>query len=414
MPIAPPSSLTPSQIGAMGGLAPQGSPFGRSPLTGASWPAGARMFPTPAPSMGGAQPGSIIYGGGTGPGLTVDAHGNVTLPSGQTMTAAQYNAFGSNYNPGMADTVYNNPLTQGQSALGTWGSAGQWQPDNNPYAIQDWAKQLGVPQGNFVDPTLPPGSHSNISNGWSTSTPALGGGTPATSGAAASSGMMGTGGMAPGGATASGMLPSVGGAQASSGDAFGMGPSSYLSNPSAPSSFGQGSPPTTPFGILPGYGSQGMGGGFGPYQNFIPNANYNPGGGVSPSPIGGYWNQMAQGMAGPMFGPTGSSVTMGAANPQSPASPSQYTNPGAQGTNSSMAAYYPQFAQNGGSIGPGKGSGGSPMSAPGGSSGLSIIPPGVNPLSGGPYPYGGSPFSGGAFGGIQSFGAPSGTPIMYR
>jgi hypothetical protein len=69
---------------------------------------------------------------------------------------------------------------------------------------------------------------------------------------------------------------------------------------------------------------------FGPYQNFIPqpqSSNYNPGGGYMPTPVGGYWNQQAQQMAGPMFGPHGSSVTMGGANPIAPAQVSANTVP---------------------------------------------------------------------------------------
>ena len=402
------------------------SPFARvpPPLTGASWPAGATMLPTPAANINGAQPGSTVFGGGTGPGLKVDAQGNVTLPNGQTMTAAQYSAFGSNFNPGASDVAYSNVMgngaAQGQSAVGQWAN-GQWQPETNPYALQGWAKNLGTTTSNLVNPS---GPASNLSNGWGASTPALGGGTPATSGSAASSGMMGTGGMNPtaaisglmqpstaAGAAASGMMGTGGmnpGATATSGDGFGMGAGSYLSSPGGPA-FGQGSPPTTPFGILPGYGpNASASGGYGQFQNFIPSPNYNPGGGVSPSPIGGYWNQMAQAMAGPMFGPTGSSVTLGAPNPQSPASPSQYTKPGAQGANSSLAPYYPQFAQNGGGIGPAKGSGGTPMAAPGGSGSQIPIPPWVQSLYGGSSPYAS------AFSGIPSSGSHSGLPIMYR
>ncbi len=170
-----------------------------------SWPAGATMQPTPAANVNGAQPGSTVYGGGTGPGLTVDAQGNVTLPSGQTMTAAQYTAYGSNFNPGASDAAYTNVLgtgaAKGQSAVGNWVN-GQWQPETNQYALNDWAQQLGTTPGNLVNPN---GGAGALSNGWSISNPSAAtpaAVTPATTGAAAASGAMGTGGTNPGGASA--------------------------------------------------------------------------------------------------------------------------------------------------------------------------------------------------------------------
>ena len=78
-------------------------------------------------------------------------------------------------------------------------------------------------------------------------------------------------------------------------------------------------------------GMQGSTQQFGPYQNFIPqapNLNYNPGGGYMPTPVGGQWNQIAQQMAGPMFGPPGTSALMGAQNGMSPAQMSAQTVPG--------------------------------------------------------------------------------------
>lgn len=88
----------------------------------------------------------------------------------------------------------------------------------------------------------------------------------------------------------------------------------------------------------PGYPGGGIGG---PYQNFIPQAqpaNYNPGGGFMPAPIGGYWNQMAQQMAGPMYGPAGVSAMMGMRNPMAAMNSSPITAQGA----SSMLAKPPQ------------------------------------------------------------------------
>lgn len=93
----------------------------------------------------------------------------------------------------------------------------------------------------------------------------------------------------------------------------------YPLNPGSPGS-GAGSP-------MPFMGGQG-----GLLNSQMPNGptgtpNYNPGGGYMPAPIGGYWNQIAQQMAGPMFGPQGSSVTLGAQNPVMPQQQSNMTVP---------------------------------------------------------------------------------------
>lgn len=89
-------------------------------------------------------------------------------------------------------------------------------------------------------------------------------------------------------------------------------------------------------GTIPGYtsnpGMSFIGGQGGLLNAQMPNGpsgtpNYNPGGGYMPAPIGGYWNQVAQQMAGPMFGPQGSSVTLGAQNPVMPQQQSNMTVP---------------------------------------------------------------------------------------
>ena len=219
-----PGPLIPSQIGSMGGTVPTGgnlapgSASGSIPFTGGgptstsllsgvhtslnsssptggqvnlspamSWGAHPQYFQSPAANVNGAQPGSTVYGGGTGAPLKVDSSGNVTLPNGQTMTAAQYQAYGSNYNPGASDIAYTNTMRTGasgsQSAVGRWIN-GQWQPETNPYALQDWAKNIGTSPSNLVNPS---GGSAALSNGWNASAP--------TSGSAAASGVMGTGGM---------------------------------------------------------------------------------------------------------------------------------------------------------------------------------------------------------------------------
>lgn len=58
-----------------------------------------------------------------------------------------------------------------------------------------------------------------------------------------------------------------------------------------------------------------------------PVPNYNPGGGYLHTPIGGYWNQVAQQMAGPMFAPQGASVLAGFSNDIAPTRVSQVTVP---------------------------------------------------------------------------------------
>lgn len=80
---------------------------------------------------------------------------------------------------------------------------------------------------------------------------------------------------------------------------------------------------------IPGYGNAQS---FGPFQNFIPQLGQNLyagalGGGSMPAPVGGYWNQVAQQMAGPMFGPYGASTLMGTPNPTPAAQPSPLLHP---------------------------------------------------------------------------------------
>lgn len=92
------------------------------------------------------------------------------------------------------------------------------------------------------------------------------------------------------------------------------------------------------------------GGSGSPYQSFIPpmaQANYNPGGGFMPTPMGGQWNQLAQQMAGPMFLPSGVkpsvSPLFGAPNPvgmpQQPTPPPSATPLPVSVTNPNLAAH---------------------------------------------------------------------------
>lgn len=97
----------------------------------------------------------------------------------------------------------------------------------------------------------------------------------------------------------------------------GYGVPSFLSSPSA-SNNPAGAFPSVPWLSQPTSS--------GPFQNFIPPLPTNQygalGGGFTQAPMGGYWNQVAQQMAGPMFGPYGASSLFGSGNPTQPGQPS--------------------------------------------------------------------------------------------
>ena len=94
-------------------------------------------------------------------------------------------------------------------------------------------------------------------------------------------------------------------------------------------------------GQIPGYGNSSPQA-FGQFQNFIPQAPQNPygglGGGSLPVSNGGYWNQIAQQMAGPMFGPYGASALMGNPNPLPGAQPSPLLQPSAPPSSTAPSA----------------------------------------------------------------------------
>lgn len=284
--------------------------------------------------MGGINsPGSVLPW--ANPSANFIPQGVVQRPfSGSSPPPAINYAIDGNNGFGQMQQVQAYTQPNGQIAIGSFANntgtlagannPGAWTPETNPQILQNWAQSLGVPLSSFVNPTNAQGGNPN--NGWTTSTPILG---QTTSGQGAASGMMGTGGMNT--SNAAGMTPqALGSFLAGSGGAI---PSS-MASPVATSGDINGTMASIP-GASPSS-----------FQNFIPPAPQNLyntlGGGSMPTPVGGYWNQVAQQMAGPMFGPYGASTLMGAQNPTQAAQPSPLLQPPrAPSTGTSALGYIP-------------------------------------------------------------------------
>ena len=363
------AGMTPSMMGAIGGVNPYGQVTPNS-LSGV----GLHSAPTftPGPQYGGTNPGmqaqTSPMQAPTSPipamsaaqhaALVAQAQHNVSLlngqqgtvlPNGTVVDASQYGPW---YNPaarqGISDQVYggssgpgiqNMPGMSGdQYAVGRWVN-GSWQPETRPAVLAAWAQQLGVPVSDLVNPSNSP--RGNPANGWSQSSPLY---TPPP--ATAQSTNPASVANSTTGATTSALSPSIGssttgvtsnnggdingtmaGASTSgyggkgasstptSGFPGGKGSSPYGGKGSSSMPTGTGGYTSSPYGA-PNYGSSflnpntlpmGYGNGVSGWSSpSMTGDGFSWYGGQAPIPEGGTYNQMAQMMAGPSYSPAGS------------------------------------------------------------------------------------------------------------
>lgn len=265
-------------------------------------------------------PGALTIGspiGGMGNGLYAGP-GLVKLPSGATVPLSAYQMFGDQANTASAlsngDVVsynnggqsINNPLSGSQWSLGKYNPQGTWVPDTNSSNASAWAQSLGLNMSNWTNPNT-----ANPSSGapWANPSPMM----PTT----APMIPMGAGGMNNRGALGAGITPQTG---AQPMGTFSPGLGGVMPGGLTPRGAGSGDLNGTMAGI-PGMPTPQAG--MPPPQNLYGTL----GGGSMPAPVGGYWNQVAQQMAGPMFGPYGASSLMGQSNPIQAPQPSPLLQP---------------------------------------------------------------------------------------
>ncbi len=239
---APPTSLSPSEIGSMGGLAP-GSPSGSpaSGLTASSWGTNPQYYQPP-------QSGTVQFNGPSGEQTVSQAQWNQMQATAAKQRAEYQAGLNNPYGNGGGQAA---GFEQGQGSLVSLAGGNAWVPmgaDGKPnfsglimagnpsgqnsgtqgmsYAQMSPAQQQAIVQeiqssGANFQPAHAATPGTPWGPGWSGASPAPSpaASTPATSGAAAASGTMGTGGTNPTGASAatgatmaattSGMQPAV-------------------------------------------------------------------------------------------------------------------------------------------------------------------------------------------------------------